>query len=428
MSLSAAPSGRDTPAFLAKQHILFALRHAKYLPTPYQAEDNNRMTLAYFCLASLAILPSSAVSSTDPSLSALQAMLKPAQIHGFRDWVYEQQMPSGGFRGSDSLAAAAPCEADHANVIQTYTALSVLGLLGDDYERLDRDGLKQFLQACQNEDGSFSQFPGCEEPGDPRSTYSAFAVASMLDEWDFLDVEQGLAFLECCRSYEGAYAQRPGLEANAGPTYCAVASYSLASRLHTISEPERLLRWLVDRQVEPPKPTPSEIDSESDTESESQEKTSGGAVTMQVERSAASGISDTSSARRVEPTSRRTTVDVAGFQGRANKPTDACYSFWNTAALTILIPSISPKLSLPDLVDPALDREWLLSCQHTVFGGIARERKAPPDVHHTYLSLAALSLGDFKDGALGLRHLDPAWNVPVEVAARMRAHLWQDAT
>jgi hypothetical protein len=32
---------------------------------------------------------------------------------------------------------------DPANVIQTYTALCVLGLLGDDYSRLDRTGLKR---------------------------------------------------------------------------------------------------------------------------------------------------------------------------------------------------------------------------------------------------------------------------------------------
>lgn len=186
--------------------------------------------------------------------------------------------------------------------------------------------------------------------------------------------------------------------------------------------------------------------------------------------------------------SRRTaSVEVAGFQGRANKPTDACYSFWNTAAMTvrprvplsrfflvvqtagrtcllilavfcppqILIPAISPKLTLPDLVDPRLDRAWLLSCQHPVFGGIAREQKAPPgelvtrkrvidppspvraeldkrcsaiDVYHTYLSLAALSLGAAQDRALDLRRLDPAWNVPVAVAASMRTHLWQDST
>ncbi|GAA5861615.1 hypothetical protein JCM3774_002647 [Rhodotorula dairenensis] len=415
------------PAFLAKQHILFSLRHAKYLPTPYQAEDNNRMTLAYFCLASLAILPSSAVSAAGDhaTLSALEVMLRPDQIQGFRDWVYEQQMPEGGFRGSDSLAAAAPaagqpCASDRAHVIQTYTALSVLGLLGDDYARLDRTALKRFLSKCQNRDGSFSQFPGCEEPGDPRSTYSAFAVASMLDEWEYLDVDQALAFLECCRSYEGAYAQRPGLEANAGPTYCAVASYSLASRLHTLPEPDRLLRWLVHRQVEPPEPTPSESGSDSDSDSQDRTRDAGGTSPAEPGPPRRGAVA-AQEGRSGSP------VHVAGFQGRANKPTDACYSFWNTAALAILVPTISPKLTLLDLVDPALDRAWLLSCQHPVFGGIARERQAPPDVHHTYLSLAALSLGD-GTAALNLWPLDPAWNVPDRVAARMRTHLWQDST
>lgn len=64
------------------------------------------MTLAYFCLASLALIPASTVSTADPSLSALQVLLKPTQREGFIDWVYEQQTAEGGFRGSDSLAAA----------------------------------------------------------------------------------------------------------------------------------------------------------------------------------------------------------------------------------------------------------------------------------------------------------------------------------
>lgn len=62
------------------------------------------MALAYFCLSSLALLPGSAVSSAAPEgQSALDAMLKPQQRQGFIDWVYEQQAPGGGFRGSDSM-------------------------------------------------------------------------------------------------------------------------------------------------------------------------------------------------------------------------------------------------------------------------------------------------------------------------------------
>lgn len=360
--------------------------------------------MAYFCLASLALLPSSAVASTDESLSALEVMLKPAQIQGFRDWVYEQQMPAGGFRGSDALAAAGlsaeqACTTDPANVIQTYTALCVLGLLGDDYSRLDRSGLKRFLGECQNEDGSwvphplsepsslrdqmqcsrspfrhsFSQFPGCEEPGDPRSSYSAFAVASMLDEWDFIDVDQGLAFLECCRVRTGHRnlcfresskcascratkalmlkdpVSKPTVRLaspsessrdspfeltrrnTAGPTYCAIAAYSLASRLHTIPEPDDLLRWLVDRQVPPPPSSPSETDSDSETEGATAEAASPDAPPA----AAPTATGATSDAAASQQSSSRTTIGVAGFQGRANKPTDACYSFWNTAALTV---------------------------------------------------------------------------------------------
>lgn len=45
---------------------------------------------------------------------------------------------------------------------------------------------------------SFAQFPGCPEAGDPRSTYSAFALASMLDDWSAIDVDLALKFLLTC--------------------------------------------------------------------------------------------------------------------------------------------------------------------------------------------------------------------------------------
>lgn len=41
------PTAASLPsAFLAKQHVLFALRSLKFLPTPYQAEDSNRYVTA----------------------------------------------------------------------------------------------------------------------------------------------------------------------------------------------------------------------------------------------------------------------------------------------------------------------------------------------------------------------------------------------
>lgn len=41
-----------------------------------------------------------------------------------------------------------------ANLIQSYTALLLLGILGDDFRRLDRTGLLRFIARCQNRNGS----------------------------------------------------------------------------------------------------------------------------------------------------------------------------------------------------------------------------------------------------------------------------------
>lgn len=42
---------------------------------------------------------------------------------------------------------------DTPHIIMTYTALLSLAILRDDFSRLDRKGLLQFLRACQRKDG-----------------------------------------------------------------------------------------------------------------------------------------------------------------------------------------------------------------------------------------------------------------------------------
>lgn len=234
MATASSSRAPEPEAFLTRQHILFALRCLKFLPTPYQAEDSNRcallplpldkaflnslrrMSLAYFCLSALALLPGAAASSADADgeASALEVMLKPKAKSGYADWVYAQQLGSGGFRGSDSMEGTAsdpragttyaplsllsPTLADGAgssaldaiplndeeaeefarlmafpddvddlpprgaeesplspaHLIQSYTALLVLALLSDDFTRLDRQALLRFVARCQNDDGS----------------------------------------------------------------------------------------------------------------------------------------------------------------------------------------------------------------------------------------------------------------------------------
>jgi geranylgeranyl transferase type-1 subunit beta len=57
--------------------------------------------------------------------------------------------------------------------------------------------------------------------------------------------------------------------------------------------------------------------------------------------------------------------------------------------------------------EPKREQAWLLACQHPIIGGIANQPGNPPDLYHTYLALAALSLS----GLDGLQPLDPRINV-----------------
>ena len=41
-----------------------------------------------------------------------------------------------------------------AHIVQSYTAILILGLLSDDFTRLDRTGLLRFIARCQCPDGS----------------------------------------------------------------------------------------------------------------------------------------------------------------------------------------------------------------------------------------------------------------------------------
>lgn len=98
----------------------------------------------------------------------------------------------------------------------TYTALMSLAILRDDFTRLDRAGILRFVRSCQREDGRhvlfttssvptilnfFSSFSALSNGGeaDLRTTYCAFVVSSLLDDWSGMDVECAITFIRRCR-------------------------------------------------------------------------------------------------------------------------------------------------------------------------------------------------------------------------------------
>nr|XP_053633944.1 geranylgeranyl transferase type-1 subunit beta-like [Cherax quadricarinatus] len=88
-----------------------------------------------------------------------------------------------------------------------------------------------------------------------------------------------------------------------------------------------------------------------------------------------------------------------GLQGRPNKPPDACYTFWIGASLKLL-----GSLSFLNL--EAL-RQFVLSTQDPITGGLAKYPDSHPDGLHTYLGISGLSLL----GQDNLKPVDPALNI-----------------
>jgi len=284
------------------------------------------MAVAFYCIGSLDLL------------GLLEEKTTATDRESWREWIWEQHTTGhhgSGFRPSPYMTAQHPTGThetytnyDAPHIIMTYTALLSLSILRDDFSRLDRLGLINFIRACQRDDGSFSTVPGSSE-SDLRTLYCAFAISHMLDDWSGVDVPRAIAFVTSCRTYEGGYGQAPFCEAQGGTTYTAIASLYLAPRVPPsppLPPAERglTIQWLLRNQ-------------------------------------------DT----------------TGGFCGRVGKEADACYCFWCGAALQIL--GASEFINTQGLA------RFLADCQFK-YGGIAKFPGEHPDPYHTYLSLAALSI------------------------------------
>ncbi|KAI9256502.1 protein geranylgeranyltransferase-like protein type I beta subunit [Phascolomyces articulosus] len=90
---------------------------------------------------------------------------------------------------------------------------------------------------------------------------------------------------------------------------------------------------------------------------------------------------------------------TTGFAGRPNKDADACYCFWIGAALKMV--------DAYQLVNQENCRGFLLDCQ-TKIGGFGKTPGSYPDVMHSYMGLAALSLMEYP----GIGELEVAINTP----------------
>ena len=211
------------PTLDRARHIKYWLRCLKTcLPTEYTSTDLSRLTLAFFCISALDLL------------GELSTVTTPEERSQWINWVYRNQHPSGGFRGSPAtdFGAVATTENrswDPAHLPATCFALITLVTLGDDLSRFDRRGALELLPKLQRDDGSFGEWRH-ESSGeviggtDMRHMYFASAIRWALrgrhstgveDVPDF-DVDKAVAFIRASQTYDSGISEKPFGEAHGG--------------------------------------------------------------------------------------------------------------------------------------------------------------------------------------------------------------------
>lgn len=176
-----------------------------------------------------------------------------------------------------------------------------------------------------------------------------------------MDKDAAKKFILSTLTFEGGFAAQPHLEAHGAFSYCAIASLKMMDELDCLSsaqvcfeafltfattkfcpfQVDRLVRWCINR------------------------------------------------------------LENEGFNGRPNKPSDTCYTFWVGAVLDLL----QPFPGVDQFICRAKD--FVLETQDEMVGGLAKAIDVSSDPMHTYLGLAGLSFGRLP----GLKSLDTALNI-----------------
>uniref|UniRef100_A0A803N069 Prenyltransferase alpha-alpha toroid domain-containing protein n=1 Tax=Chenopodium quinoa TaxID=63459 RepID=A0A803N069_CHEQI len=141
------------PSFDKDRHVRFLDMMYELLPSDYESQEINHLTLAYFTLSSLDIL--GALDRVDKE--AIVAWVLSFQAHK-KD---QDDLRSGqfyGFLGSRSSQFPADalknsnCNSSH--LASTYSALAILKILGYDFSLFDSESILRSMRNLQQSDGS----------------------------------------------------------------------------------------------------------------------------------------------------------------------------------------------------------------------------------------------------------------------------------
>jgi len=221
----------------------------------------------------------------------------------------------------------------------TYAAVAALVTIGSPaaLSIIDREKMRSFLHRMKDTTtGGFRMHEDGET--DIRGTYCAIAVASLLQILDTTITDKVGEYVKSCQTYEGGIAGEPGMEAHGGYSYCGLAALAILGTAQDCLNLDSFLEWLCRRQM----------------------------------------------------------CYEGGFQGRANKLVDSCYTFWQGASFPLLseiFRNSEHKMHAADTVfvnqGPA-QLYVLLACQ-VASGGLRDKPGKNPDFYHSCYALSGLA-------------------------------------
>lgn len=371
---------------IKRKHIKYFLAHLEQLPYHYTSQDQNRITLVYFAIFGLDIL------------GALD-FISPKRKQEIIEWVYSlrvipskssdnsfdknQKTEFSGFHGGSFMGEEFDPENgtngisafDCGHLAMTYTALAILRMLGDPLDRLDKQMIAEGLKSCQKDDGCFVAI-GLGSESDVRFCFCAAAILTLLFmdgkissssgqdveqenkfelfEWEkVMNIEKLKSYILSTQSYDHAFGNTKYGESHGGSTYCAVHAWFLVTFYEKLKSHNSLTQEIVRNAWK---------DHLSNFAIPHKE-----ALGMWLIRR-----------------------QISGFHGRPQKEPDVCYSFWVGASLK--------TLGIVGLFDGENQVNFTFACDCSeTSGGFKKNLEAShPDVLHSSLGLAGLSLAGFE--------------------------------
>lgn len=193
-------------------HATFLELMYHLLPSPYESQEINHLTLAYFVISGLDILNSLNLVAKDAVVSwVLSFQAHPGAKADLNDGQFY------GFHGSKT-SQFPPDENgvlihNNSHLASTYCAIAILKIVGYELSNLDSESIVTSMRNLQQADGSFIPIHTGGEK-DLRFVYCAAAICFMLDNWSGMDKEKTKDFILCCQSYDGGFGLVPGAESH----------------------------------------------------------------------------------------------------------------------------------------------------------------------------------------------------------------------